>query len=80
MQDNFGEFCTNIIAELLQNFVSNEFIIWRNNYKLHMYIHYNYSVQVMRNKKITLKEYCKIKVNIKCIFLFLLNSKTKYTF
>ena len=49
-------------------------------------IYYNYSVQVMRNKqksflkkKATLKEYCKIKVYIKCVFLFFLNSKTKYT-
>ena len=34
----------------------------------------------MRNKKkTTLEEYCKIKVNIKCVFLFLLNSKTKHT-
>ena len=33
----------------------------------------------MRNKKTTLEEYCRIKVNIKCVSLFLLNSKTKYT-
>ena len=26
-----------------------------------------------------MEEYCKIKVDIKCVFLFLLNSKTKYT-
>ena len=31
-------------------------------------------------KKITLKEYYRIKVDIECVFLFLLNSKTKYTF
>ena len=28
----------------------------------------------------TLEEYCRIKVDIKCVFLFLLNSKTKDTF
>ena len=33
----------------------------------------------MRKKK-TLHEYCKIKVDIEYVFLFLLNSKTKYTF
>ena len=37
----------------------------------------------MRNfklkKKKTLEEYYKIKIDIKCVFLFLLNSKTKYT-
>ena len=31
----------------------------------------------MRKKK-TLKEYYKVKVDIKCVFFFLLNSKTKY--
>ena len=46
-----------------------------------MHIHYNYSIEIMRNKikKTTLKEYYRIKVDIKCVFLFLLNSKTKYT-
>ena len=31
-------------------------------------------------KKNTLEEYYKTKVDIECVFLFLLNSKTKYTF
>ena len=38
-----------IIAYLLYNFVSNEFIIKSNNYKLHTYIYYNYFVQLMSN-------------------------------
>ena len=33
----------------------------------------------MRKKKKTLEEYYRIKVDIECVFLFLLNSKTKYT-
>ena len=61
------------------NFVSNELIIRRNNYKLHTHIHYNYSVHVMRNIKKNLEKYYRIKVDIKCVFLFVLNSKTKYT-
>ena len=32
----------------------------------------------MREKKKILDEYCRIKINIECVFLFLLNSKTKY--
>ena len=56
------------------------FIIRNNNYKLHTHVHYNYSVQVMRNKKAILEEYCRIKVDIKCVFLFIFNSKTKYTY
>ena len=28
----------------------------------------------------TLEKYCKIKVDIECVYLSLLNSKTKYTF
>ena len=40
---------TYIIAYLLLNFISNEFIIRSNNYKLHTYIHFNYSIQVMSN-------------------------------
>ena len=58
-------------------FVSNEFIIESNNYKLHIYI----SIIIIRNegKKTILDEYCRIKINIECVFLFLLNSKTKYT-
>ena len=31
------------------DFIGNEFIIKSNNYKLHTYIHYNYSIEVMRN-------------------------------
>ena len=31
----------------------------------------------MRNKKTTLEEYYKIKVDIECVVLFLLNSKIK---
>ena len=31
----------------------------------------------MRNKKITLEEYCKIKVDIEYVFFFFLNSKKK---
>ena len=46
---------------------------------MHIHIHYNYSIDVMRNKKTILEKYCRIKVYIKCNFLFLLNSKTKYT-
>ena len=34
----------------------------------------------MRNKKITLEEYCKIKVDIEYVFFFFLNPKKKYTF
>ena len=34
----------------------------------------------MRGKKKTFEEYCRIKVEIEFFFLFLLNSKTKYTF
>ena len=30
----------------------------------------------MSNKKTTLEEYCRIKLNITCAFLFLLSSKT----
>ena len=58
------------------------FIIKNNNYKLHTHIRYNYSIKVMRNKKINitiLEEYCRIKVDIECAFLFFLNSKTIYT-
>ena len=40
-----------IKAYLLQNFVSNEFIIKSNNYKLYTYIYYNYFVQVMSNNE-----------------------------
>ena len=48
-------------------------------------IHYNYSIERMRNIYIyiytTLEEYYyRIKVEIECVFLFFLNSKTKYTF
>jgi len=32
-----------------------------------------------KKKKKTLEEYYKIKVDIECVFLFLFNSKTKYT-
>ena len=50
---------------------------------MHTHIHYNYSIKVMRNnlkkKKKNFEEHCRIKVDIKCVFLFLLNSKTKYT-
>ena len=47
---------------------------------MHIHIHYNYSIEVMRNKikKKTLEEYYKIKADIKFVFLFLHNSKTKY--
>ena len=31
----------------------------------------------MGNKKTTLEEYCRIEVDIECVFLFLLNFKTK---
>ena len=34
----------------------------------------------MRNKKITLEEYCKIKVDIEYVFFLFPKSKTKYTF
>ena len=34
---------------------------------------------IIKNKKKTLEEYCKIKVDIKCVFFFPLNSKTTYT-
>ena len=34
----------------------------------------------MNNKNTTLEEYCRIKVDIECVFLFLLNFKTKYTY
>ena len=57
-----------------------EFIIKSNNYKLHTYIHYNYSTEVMKKKIQLLEEYCKIEIDIECIFLFLLTSKTKYIF
>ena len=33
----------------------------------------------LKKKKTTFKEHCRIKVDIKCVFLFLLNYKTKYT-
>ena len=56
------------------------FIIRNNNYKLRTHVHCNYLVQVMRNKKAILEEYCRIKVDIKCVFLFIFNSKTKYTY
>ena len=48
---------------------------------MYKHIHYNYSIEVMRNKikKKTLEEYYKIKADIKFVFLFLHNSKTKYT-
>ena len=51
---------------------------------MHTHIHYNYSIEVMRNnyikkKKKTLEKYYRIKVYIECVFLFLLNYKTKYT-
>ena len=58
------------------------FITKNNNYKLHTHIRYNYSIEIMRNKKInktTLEEYCRIKVDIECVFLFFLNSKIIYT-
>ena len=44
-----------------------------------LHIHYNYSIEVMRKKK-TLEENYKIKVDIECVFLFLLNTKIEYTF
>ena len=34
----------------------------------------------MEKKKKTLEIYYRIKVDIECVFLFLLNTKTKYTF
>ena len=34
----------------------------------------------MKKKKTILEEYYRIKVDIECVFFFLLNSKTKYTF
>jgi len=34
----------------------------------------------MNSKKTTLEKYCRIKVDIECVFIFLLNSKTKYTY
>ena len=34
----------------------------------------------MKKKKPTLEEYYRKKVDIKCVFLFLLNSKTKNTY
>ena len=48
---------------------------------MHIHIHYNYSIEVIRNnnKKTTLEEYYKIKIYLECVFLFLHNSKTKYT-
>ena len=33
-----------------------------------------------KNKKKTLEKYYRIKVYIECVFLFLLNYKTKYTY
>ena len=43
--------------------------------------HYNYSIEGMRNKiNTTLEEYYRIKVDIKYIFLFLFNSKAKFTY
>ena len=57
-------------------------IIKSNNYKLHTYIHFNYSIEVIRKKNTTttttLEEYFRIKVDIECVFLFLLNFKTNY--
>ena len=50
----------------------------KQHYKLHTHIHYNYSIEVKRER--TLEEHYRIKVDIKCVFLFLLNSKTNYTF
>jgi len=52
----------------------------KQHYKLHTHIHYNYSIEVIRKREKTLEEYYRIKVDIKCVFLFLLNSKTNYTF
>ena len=44
-----------------------------------LHIHYNYSIDVMRKKKKKpLEKNYRIKVDIECVFLFLLNSKTKY--
>ena len=46
-----------------------------------LHIHYNYSIDVMREKKKkTLEKNYRIKVDIECVFLFLLNTKTKYIF
>ena len=32
-----------------------------------------------KKKKNTLDEYCRMKVDIECVFFFLLNSKIKFT-
>ena len=48
-------------------------------------IHYNYSIEVMRKKKLNeekkklRKTNFRIKIDIECVFFFLLNSKIKYT-
>ena len=44
--------------------------------KLYTPIHYNNSIQLMRNKKLKKKIWRNI---IKLVFLFLINSKIKYT-
>ena len=51
---------------------------------MYTHIHYNYLIDVMRNKKLekkkkTCEEYYKINADIEFVFLFLLNYKTKYT-
>ena len=45
---------------------------------MYTYIHYNYSIEGMRKKK--LDEHYRIKFDIECFFFFLLNSKTKYIY
>ena len=42
------------------------------------YTHTSIIINQLKKKK-TLEEYYEIKVDIKCVFLFFLNSKTKYT-
>ena len=38
----------------------------------------DYNIIAIKNKN--LEEYYRIKVNAECVFLFLLNSKNKYTY
>ena len=77
--------------ELICSYMRFLFIIKSNNYKLQTHIHFNYSIEKKKKEKkttttttttititTTLEEYFRIKIDIKCAFLFLLNFKTNY--
>ena len=54
-------------------------LVISSSYKATIINYTHTSIIINQLKKKTLEEYYEIKVDIKCVFLFFLNSKTKYT-